>query len=108
VKEPSEPGEMEPPAPEGGLAGPGQTAESQDVTSTICSGCAEAFTAYRNPVLVVSREWARLFDDLVEMLKDRPEIQVILDRRRPAGEETEESGWQGPERRRKPNPFRLE
>ena len=78
------------------------------VTSTICGGCADRLLAYRKPVLVVSREWARLFDELVEMLKDRPEIEVVLDRRDPTEGERADTGWNGPDRRRGRQPFSLE
>lgn len=77
------------------------------MTSTICPKCAEAFTAYRNPVLVVSREWARMYEDLVEILKGRPDIQIVIDRRKSADEDEEKAAWKGPERRRKKDPFRL-
>lgn len=77
------------------------------MTSTICPRCAEAFAAYRNPVLVVSREWARMYEDLVEMLKGRPDIQVVIDRRQSADEGDEKGEWKGSERRRKKDPFSL-
>jgi hypothetical protein len=82
-------------------------AEDTEVTSTICPRCAGALAAYRKPVLVVSREWARMYEDLVEMLKERPDIQIVIDRRQSEGEGTEENGWKGPERRRKKDPFTL-
>jgi len=82
-------------------------AEDTEVTSTICPRCAGALAAYRKPVLVVSREWARMYEDLVEMLKERPDIQIVIDRRQPENEGTEENGWKGPERRRKKDPFTL-
>jgi hypothetical protein len=62
--------------------------------------------AYRSPVLVVSREWARLYEELAEMMKVRPEIQVVLDRRQQKVED-QESSWDGPERRRADNPIKL-
>ena len=77
--------------------------EEQENTSTICRDCANRLTNYRKPVLVVSREWAWMYDQLVEMLKGQPEIEVILDRR---GGETGGAGWGGPERRR-PESFAL-
>jgi hypothetical protein len=70
--------------------------EEQETTSTICPDCAEWLTSYRKPVLVVSREWARMYDQLVERLKGQPEIEVVLDRR---GSESGGVGWGGPERR---------
>lgn len=82
-------------------------AEDTEVTSTICPRCAGALAAYRKPVLVVSREWARMYEDLVEMLKERPDIQIVIDRRQSENEGTEENGWKGPERRRKKDPFSL-
>jgi hypothetical protein len=82
-------------------------AEDTDVTSTICPRCAGALAAYRKPVLVVSREWARMYEDLVEMLKERPDIQIVIDRRQSENEESKENGWTGPERRRKKDPFTL-
>jgi hypothetical protein len=85
----------------------GKPPQNSEVTSTICPTCAQTFAAYRNPVLVVSREWARLYEDLVEMLKGRPDIQVVIDRRQPTREGSQENGWTGPERRRKKDPFSL-
>ncbi len=78
------------------------------VTSTICGDCADRLLAYRKPVLVVSREWARLYEELVEMLKDRPEIEVVLDRREPTEGEGAGTDWRGPDRRRGRQPFSLE
>ncbi len=82
--------------------------DNSDVISTICSGCAERLVAYRRPVLVVSREWARLYEELVEIFKSRPEIQVILDRRDPANGGEGASRRTGPERRRVRQPLSLE
>lgn len=79
--------------------------QNTDVAATICQGCAEHLVAYRSPVLVVNQKWARLYEELVELLKDRPDIQVVLDRREPTGEE---GGWNGPNRRRTQPPFALE
>jgi len=100
--------------PEGGAGTPAadqsngdNRAEDTEVTSTICPRCAGALAAYRKPVLVVSREWARMYEDLVEMLKERPDIQIVIDRRQPENEGTENNGWKGPERRRKKDPFTL-
>lgn len=81
--------------------------DDSSVTSTICRTCAEQFAAYRKPVLVVSREWARMYDELVEMFKSQPEIQVVLDRRQPKAEGDEGNEWKGPDRRRRGNPFTL-
>jgi len=64
--------------------------------------------AYRKPILVVSREWARMYEELVEMFKDRPEIQVVLDRRYPGGGGLDGSDWNGPERRGGQHPLVLE
>jgi hypothetical protein len=75
--------------------------EEEENTSTICPNCARRLTNYRKPVLVVSREWARMYDQLVELLKGQPEIEVILDRRGTGGAE-----WSGPERRQ-PESFVL-
>ena len=79
--------------------------DNPNVAATICHGCAEHLAAYRNPVLVVSHKWASLYEEIVELLKDRPEIQVVLDRRDPTGEET---GWLGADRRGTLPPFALE
>jgi hypothetical protein len=79
--------------------------ENTNVAATICRGCAEHLAAYRNPVLVVSQRWARMYEEIVELLKDRPEIQVILDRREPT---EEEGGWNGADRRGTEPPFALE
>ena len=71
--------------------------DSSEIASTICRNCATELAAYRKPVLVVSREWARMYDQLVELLKGH--LQVILDRR-----QSETGGgrkdWKGPDRRR--------
>jgi hypothetical protein len=48
-----------------------------------------------------------MYEDLVEMLKGRPDIQIVIDRRRSADEGEEKNGWKGPERRRKKDPFSL-
>ena len=93
------------------LAGGPATEEPSDtsgVTSTICRRCANNLAAYRKPVLVVSREWARMYDQLVELLKGHPEIQLILDRRQPSGAEEKATGWNGPERRKNQQPLVLE
>jgi hypothetical protein len=73
---------------------------------TICGGCAERLVAFRKPVLVVSREWAHLYEEVLDLLKDRPEIQVVLDRRNPPSGGGEDTGWDGSDRR-KGNPLAL-
>jgi hypothetical protein len=78
----------------------GKPSEGSGVASTICRSCADDLAAYRKPVLVVSREWARMYDQLVELLRGQPEIQVILDRRQPPGAGEGATGWDGPDRRR--------
>jgi hypothetical protein len=64
-------------------------------SGSICKSCAARITTYRAPVLVVSQEWARLYGDIGALLKSRPEIQVVLDRRQATGK----GNWTGPERR---------
>jgi hypothetical protein len=83
----------------------GQGAGVPGVTSTICRSCADDLAAYRKPVLVVSREWARMYDQLVELLRGQPEIQVILDRRQSSGAGEVAAGWNGPDRRRSGRPL---
>ena len=75
---------------------------------SICHRCADGLAAYRKPVLVVSRDWARLYDRLVELLKGQPEIQVIVDRRQPAVPGEEEARWDGQDRRKKGQPLIVE
>ena len=82
--------------------------QNTDVAATICQGCAEHLVAYRNPVLVVSPKWARLYEELVELLKDRPDIQVVLDRRELTGGGEIETDRKGTDRRRSQPPFALE
>lgn len=98
------------PSAAGSTVGTGaeQDVSEPGVMSTICRACADTMAAYRNPVLVVSRKWARMYEELVEMFKDRPEVQVVLDRRSMAGGEGERGGWDGPERRGGRNPLTLE
>jgi len=91
-----------------GRLGAGQRSDDPGVTSTICSGCATALAAYRKPVLVVSQKWARMYEELVELLRDRPDIQVVLDRRQPAEVGDDGGGWDGAERRRDRHPLVLE
>lgn len=69
------------------------------MASTICAECAERLAQYRQPVLVVSRSWARLYDQLLELLKDREDIQVILDRRDSTSARAKDASWNGPDRR---------
>jgi len=107
VKETSRNRKGQPVTSGGATAERAKPPEDLEVTSTICPRCAEAFVTYRNPVLVVSREWARMYEDLVEMLKGRPDIQIVIDRRRSANDGEEKDGWKGPERRRKKDPFSL-
>jgi hypothetical protein len=85
-----------------------EPSSTSGVTSTICRRCANDLAAYRKPVLVVSREWVRMYDQLIELLKGQPEIQVILDRRQ-RGRASENSGeWDGPDRRKSQQPLALE
>ena len=81
--------------------------KSTEVTKTICAGCAERLAQYRKPVLVVSRSRARLYDELLELLKDREDIQVILDRRDSAGAGPEDADYDGPDRRQNRDPLAL-
>ena len=78
-----------------------------DVISTICRRCADRLAAYRSPVLVVSREWARLYEELAALMKDRPDIQVVLDRRQQKSGTGQASDWDGIERRRTDGPIHL-
>jgi len=74
--------------------------DSPELSRTICGSCAQRLAAYRKPVLVVSRNWAHLYDELLEILKDREDIQVILDRRDPTNRMGKSTNWTGPDRRR--------
>jgi hypothetical protein len=78
------------------------------VTPTICRRCANDLAAYRKPVLVVSREWVRMYDQLIELLKGQPEIQVILDRRQTVRASENSGEWDGPDRRKRQRPLALE
>jgi hypothetical protein len=49
-----------------------------------------------------------MYEEIVELLKDRLEIQVILDRREPTGGGEAETDWRGPDRRRSQPPFAVE
>ena len=84
--------------PSGGSA----PAYEGEVDASICRACADRLASYQGPVLVVSREWARLYEQVAEILKARPDIRIVIDRRQP---EVQPDGgaYQGPERRR-PNP----
>jgi hypothetical protein len=73
-----------------------------EVDASICRACADRLASYQGPVLVVSREWARLYSEVAEILKARPDIRIVVDRRQPPGQ-AEGDTYQGPERRR-PNP----
>jgi hypothetical protein len=86
----------------------GKPSDGLEVASTICRSCADGLASYRKPVLVVSREWARMYDQLVELLKGQPEILVILDRREAPGAGGEQRGWDGPDRRRSGHSLVLE
>jgi hypothetical protein len=92
------------PAPRAGKAKP---RKDPDVISTICRRCAKRLAAYRRPVLVVSQEWARLYEELAEIMKGRPDIRVVLDRRQEKTQD-QEADWDGPERRRKDKPVELD
>ena len=109
VKEPSANPQAETPPADMSADTQGTRGISEDtqVTPTICTGCAGALASYRRPVLVVSRDWVRMYDDLVEMLKGRPDIQVVVDRRASGGTQNEATGWNGKDRRRKDDPFTL-
>jgi hypothetical protein len=82
--------------------------EDAEAASRICPNCADRLAAYQKPALVVSRRWARMYEALVEMFKDRPDIQVVLDRREPGGQGPEGRDWNGPERRKKRHALTLE
>lgn len=56
--------------------------EDPAITSTVCRGClGELVTPEMRGLLVVRRDAASLYSEFLELLKDRPEVQVILDRR---------------------------
>jgi hypothetical protein len=58
-------------------------------------------------VLVVSQDWAHLYPELPEILRGRPDIQVVLDRRDPSAQETGHRGSEGlacPSRMARPEP----
>lgn len=81
--------------------------DDPEVAKTICAGCAQRLAQYRKPVLVVSQSWARLYDELLEILKDREDIQVVLDRRGSTHAGAKDTGWNGPDRRRSRDPLAL-
>jgi len=89
-------------APGGTPAAASAPAYEGEVDASICRACADRLASYQGPVLVVSREWARLYEQVAEILKARPDIRIVIDRRQP---EVQPDGgaYQGPERRR-PNP----
>jgi len=76
-------------------------------SGTICRACAQRLTTYRRPVLVVSREWARLYEDIAALLKSRPDIQVIIDRRHAPRDGSSAGSWTGPNRRASDEPLGL-
>lgn len=94
--------EMKPPAadPLAGDAGTEKPAGAPEPVSTICRRCADDLAAYRKPVLVVSRDWARMYDRLVELMRGQSEIQVVLDRRELTAPDAEATRRDGPDRRR--------
>jgi hypothetical protein len=85
-----------------------EPSDTSGVTSTICRRCANDLAAYRKPVLVVSREWVRMYDQLIALLKGQPEIQVILDRRQTVGASENTKEWDGPDRRKSQQPLTLD
>ena len=88
--------------------GAGEFGSTAQPCPSICRRCADGLAAYRKPILVVSRDWARLYDRLVELLKGQPEIQVIVDRRQPAVPGAEAARWDGQDRRKKGQPLIVE
>jgi len=84
-------------------AAPATVSQDAAASASICKSCAARITTYRHPVLVVSQEWARLYEDIGALLRSRPEIQVVLDRRQAAGKDN----WTGPERRSISEPIEL-
>ncbi len=87
---------------------PGATApQDPGPSTTICKACAGQLTTYRKPVLVVSREWARLYEDIAALLKSRPDIQVIIDRRHTSRDGHRTDPWSGPNRRASDEPLGL-
>ena len=84
-------------------AAPATVPQDPVATASICKSCAARITSDRHPVLVVSQEWARLYEDIGGLFRSRPEIQVVLDRRQAAGKDN----WTGPERRSSSEPIEL-
>jgi hypothetical protein len=82
-------------------------AQDLSTSGTICRACADRLTTYRRPVLVVSREWARLYEDIAALLKSRPDIQVIIDRRHAPRDGSTAGTWTGPNRRASDEPLGL-
>ena len=82
-------------------------AQDPGPSTTICKACAGHLTTYRKPVLVVSRKWARLYEDIAALLKSRPDIQVILDRRHTSRDGSGTDTWSGPNRRATDEPLGL-
>ena len=82
-------------------------AQDPGPSTTICKACAGRLTTYRKPVLVVSRQWARLYEDIAALLKSRPDIQVILDRRHTIRDGSGTDPWSGPNRRATDEPLGL-
>jgi hypothetical protein len=82
-------------------------AQDLSTSGTICRACAARLMTYRRPVLVVSREWARLYEDIVALLKSRPDIQVIIDRRHAPRDGSSAGAWTGPNRRASDEPIGL-
>ena len=98
-------------APDGETAHPtaaSATAPQDPATGgSICKACAAQLITYRKPVLVVSREWARLYEDIAALLTSRPDIQVIIDRRHAARDGSGTGVWTGPHRRATDEPLGL-
>jgi hypothetical protein len=94
------------PAPDGTEEAGSAPAYEGEVDASICRACADQLASYRGPVLVVSREWARLYSEVVEILKARPDIRIVVDRRQPPEQAGGES-YQGPERRRPTPPLSI-
>jgi len=99
------------PAPDGATAhhaAAGATVPHDPASGgSICKACAGQLKTYRKPVLVVSREWARLYEDVAALLASRPDIQVIIDRRHAARDGSGAGEWTGPNRRATDEPLGL-
>jgi hypothetical protein len=98
-------------APEGSIphpaTPPAMLPQDPGPSTTICKACAGRLTTYRKPVLVVSREWARLYEEIAALLRSRPDIQVVIDRRQAPRDGNETGPWNGPNRRVTPEPLGL-